>query len=63
MSLLRNHMVLMFLYAVAASAFFSLLWRQERKARIKLFVVIFCALFFGGIVVGWLMYPGPAWSR
>ena len=63
MTLLRNHMVLMFLYAVAVGAFFALLWRKERHERIKLFLVIFCALFFGGIVIGWLMYPGPEWVR
>ncbi len=63
MSFLRNHMVLMFLYAVAAGVFFALLWRQERSERIKLFLLVFCALFFGGIGVGWLMFPGPDWVR
>ena len=59
MSLLRNHMVLMFIYAVLAGAFFALLWRSERAQRIKLFLIIFCSLFFGGIIVGWLMFPAP----
>lgn len=59
MSLLRNHMVLMFIYAVLASAFFALLWRNERPQRIRLFFIIFCSLFLGGIVVGWLMFPAP----
>lgn len=59
MSFLRQHMVLMFLYAIATAAFFALLWREERRERIRTFITIFCALFFGGIVVGWLMYPFP----
>jgi len=59
MSFLRNHMVLMFIYAVLAALFFALLWRDERRERIRLFFVIFCALFFGGIIVGWLMFPFP----
>ena len=59
MSLLRNHMVLMFIYAVLAALFFALLWRHERRERIRLFFVIFCSLFFGGIIVGWLMFPFP----
>lgn len=59
MSFFRNHIVLMFLYAVAAGVFFALLWRHERRERIKLFLVIFCALFLGGIAVGWLMFPFP----
>lgn len=59
MSLLRNHAVLMLLYALATALFFSLLWRKERRARARLFVLIFCSLFFGGLLMGWLMFPFP----
>ncbi|HYI09700.1 MAG TPA: hypothetical protein VEK57_11605 [Thermoanaerobaculia bacterium] len=59
MSFLRSHMVLMFLYALLVAAFFSLLWKHDRSARIRTFLVIFCALFFGGIAVGWAMFPFP----
>lgn len=59
MSFLRNHMVLMFIYAVLAGLFFALLWRDERRERVRLFFIIFCSLFFGGIIVGWLMFPFP----
>ena len=59
MSFLRNHIVLMFIYAVLAALFFALLWRHEKRERIRLFLVIFCSLFFGGIIVGWLMFPFP----
>ena len=59
MSFLRNHVVLMFLYAVATGAFFAILWRRERSERIRLFLIVFCALFLGGLAVGWLMYPFP----
>jgi hypothetical protein len=58
-SLLRNHVVLMFIYAVAAGVFFSLLWKEERKERIRFFLLVFCSLFFGGIVLGWVMFPFP----
>jgi len=58
-SFLRSHMVLMFLYAAFVAAFFSLLWRSERKQRIKLFITIFCSLVLGGILLGWLMFPAP----
>jgi hypothetical protein len=51
----KTHVALMFLYATATAAFFSLLWREERRERIGLFAVIFCSLFFGAIVVGWAM--------
>jgi cytochrome bd-type quinol oxidase subunit 2 len=58
-SLLRNHIVLMFIYAVATGVFFAALWKEERKERIRTFVTIFCALFLGGLALGWLMYPFP----
>jgi cytochrome bd-type quinol oxidase subunit 2 len=59
MSLLRHHIVLMFLYAAATGLFFALLWKEERRDRIRTFLTIFCSLFFGGIALGWLMYPFP----
>jgi hypothetical protein len=58
-SFLRNHIVLMFIYAAATATFFSLLWKHERRERIRSFLVIFCALFVGGIALGWLMFPFP----
>ena len=59
MSFLRNHVVLMFLYALATAVFFALLWKEDQRERMRTFLTIFCALFFGGIALGWLMYPFP----
>ncbi len=59
MSILRHHIVLMFLYAVATGLFFTLLWKNERPARIRFFLLVFLSLFFGGIAIGWLMFPFP----
>lgn len=59
MSLLRNHIVLMFLYAVATGLFFALLWKETRAERIRSFLLIFLSLFFGGIALAWAMYPFP----
>lgn len=59
MSLLRSHAVLMFLYAVATALFFSLLWKQGRRDRVRFFLIVFCSLFFGGIAIAWIMYPFP----
>ena len=56
---MRSHMVLMFLYALLLGLFFALLWKHERRDRIRTFLIIFCALFFGGIALGWLMFPFP----
>ena len=59
MSLLRNHIVLMFLYAVATGLFFALLWKRRARERIRFFLLVFCSLFFGGIALAWVMYPFP----
>ena len=58
-ALLRNHIVLMFLYAVATALFFALLWRSERRERIRFFIIVFISLFFGGIALGWAMVLIP----
>lgn len=59
MTLLRNHIVLMFIYAVATALFFALLWKQERRDQIRFFVIVVLALFFGGIALAWTMFPFP----
>jgi len=58
-SLLRNHIVLMLIYAAATAAFFALLWKSARAERVRMFFIIFLALFFGGMAVAWAMYPYP----
>ena len=59
MSLLRAHVVLMFLYALATGVFFALLWKEDRRERLRLFLVVFFSLFLGAIVLGWVMYRLP----
>jgi cytochrome bd-type quinol oxidase subunit 2 len=59
MAFLKNHIVLMFIYAVATGAFFALLWREEKRDQLRLFLLIFCSLFIGGIALAWAMYPFP----
>jgi cytochrome bd-type quinol oxidase subunit 2 len=59
MSVLRHHIVLMFLYAVATALFFTLLWKQGRRERIRFFFFVFLSLFAGGIALAWVMYPFP----
>ena len=59
MSVLRHHIVLMFIYAVATALFFTLLWKQEKRERIRFFLFVFLSLFAGGIALAWVMYPFP----
>ncbi len=49
----------MFLYASATALFFALLWRERRHERVRLFLIIFTSMFFGGIILGWVMFPFP----
>jgi cytochrome bd-type quinol oxidase subunit 2 len=55
-----SHFLLMVLYALIVSLFFTLLWRRERKEQIKLFLQIFLGMVGGGLLVAWLMYPFPS---
>lgn len=57
--MLRSHIVLMFIYAVATAVFFTLLWKNGRAERIRFFLFVFLSLFFGGIALGWIMFPFP----
>jgi hypothetical protein len=49
----------MFVYALATAIFFAFLWRHTRTDRIRYFLIIFCSLFIGGIIISWLMFPFP----
>jgi len=59
MSLLRGHIVLMFVYAIATALFFTLLWKSGRSERLRFFFFVFLSLFFGGIALAWVMFPFP----
>ena len=54
-----SHFLLMVVYALQVSLFFTILWRRGRKAQIKLFLQLFFGLVGGGLLVAWLMYPFP----
>ena len=55
-----DHFLIMALYAFLVSAFFALLWRQERRERWRLFGLLMASLVVGGLAVAWLMYPFPS---
>ena len=55
---MKNHVLLMFIYALLTALFFTLLWK-EPPARKRFFIIVFCSLFLGGLVAGWVMYPFP----
>lgn len=55
-----SHFLLMVLYALIVSLFFTLLWRRGRQEQVKLFLQIFLGMVGGGLLVAWLMYPFPS---
>ncbi|HEX6900863.1 MAG TPA: hypothetical protein VF789_14160 [Thermoanaerobaculia bacterium] len=55
-----SHFLLMVLYALIVSLFFTLLWRRDRKEQVKLFLQIFLGMVGGGLLIAWLMYPFPS---
>ena len=54
-----DHFLIMTLYAVLVSAFFALLWREERRERWTLFGTRMGARVLGGLAVAGVMYPFP----
>ena len=57
--MILSPLFLMVVYALIVSLFFMLLWRRERKERIKLFLQLFLGMVGGGLLVAYLMYPFP----
>jgi len=55
-----DHFLVMTLYALLVSAFFALLWRENRRDRWKLFGTLLASLVLGGLALAWLMYPFPS---
>ena len=55
-----SHFLLMVHYALLVSAFFTLLWRRHKKARLRLFLQLLFGLVCGGLVLAWLMYFFPS---
>ena len=49
----------MFIYAITTAFFFALLWKSDRRERIRFFLFVWLSLFCGGIALGWVMFPFP----
>ena len=54
-----SHLLLMTVYALLVSLFFTLLWRRGGRARVRLFLQLFLGIVGGGILLAWIMYPFP----
>ncbi len=55
-----SHFLLMTVYALVLSVFFSVLWKRQRRDQMKLFLQLFLGLMAGALALAWLMYMFPA---
>jgi uncharacterized membrane protein YfcA len=55
-----SHFLLMVVYSLLVSLFFTVLWRRERREQAKLFLQLFLGMVGGALLLAWLMYPFPA---
>ncbi len=55
-----DHFLLLVVYALLVSLFFTLLWRRERRERARLFLQLLLGLVGGALLLAWLMYPFPS---
>ncbi len=53
---INMHLALMVWYAVLTASFFSLLWRETTRDRLRLFLIILISLLAGGILIAALMH-------
>lgn len=55
-----SHGLLMMLYALLVSVFFTVLWKREFRQQVKLFLQLFVGMVGGALILAWLMYPFPS---
>lgn len=57
--MLTDHATLLVLLATLISSFLALLFRDEPRARLRVFLRFWLALVGGSLALAWLMYPLP----
>lgn len=57
--LLTDHFLLLVLQATLLSAFFAIVWRDDARARRRLFAKVWIALVGGALALAWLMEAVP----
>jgi hypothetical protein len=54
-----THLGLMILFAFFVSVVFATLMRDEPREQLLLSAKLFAGFVFGGVAIGWLLYPLP----
>ena len=56
---MTSHVALMVVFALFVSVVFGTLMRDEPMEQLRFGARLFAAFVFGGIALGWLLYPLP----
>jgi undecaprenyl pyrophosphate phosphatase UppP len=56
---MTSHLALMVVFALFVSVIFGTLMRDEPAEQLRFGARLFAAFVFGGVVLGWLLYPLP----
>ena len=57
--LLQSHLLNLIVFSALVSIVFSLLMRNDARARARFAAMAFGGFVLSALVVGWLMYPFP----
>jgi heme/copper-type cytochrome/quinol oxidase subunit 4 len=57
---IQSHLVSLVLFSALVSLVFSVLMREDPKARLRFGLMSFAAFIASAIVAGWLMSPFPS---
>ena len=58
--MIQSHLVSLVLFSALVSLVFSVLMREDRRARLRFGLMSFAAFIASAIVAGWLMSPFPS---
>ena len=58
--MIQSHLVALVVFAALVSLVFSMLMREDPRARVRFGLMSFAAFVASAIVAGWLMSPFPS---
>lgn len=56
---MSSHLLWMLVHATLVASFLAVLWREERRERLRFFAKVWGILVLGGIALAWVMYWMP----
>jgi len=53
---MRDHFLVLLLFSLIVSILFSLLFKKEKKERLKFGIIVFLSFVLFALVISWVMY-------